>query len=99
MTRIALVLCLAAGTAAADDGIRLEVAVGDTVEREVGFAMGLLCDDLAIIHADLRAGTPESNTFRVTGVAEGTTKCRVGTAPNRPGYVFEIHVIPARHKP
>jgi len=99
MIRVALILCLAAGTAVADDGVRLEVAVGETVERDVGFAMGLLCDDLAIVRAELHAGTPESNTFRVTGVAEGTTKCRVGTAPNRPAYVFEIHVVPARHRP
>jgi len=71
--------------------------VGETIERDVGFAMGLLCDDLTIIHADLRANTPESNTFTVTGVAEGTTMCRVGTAPDRPAYLFEIHVVASRH--
>jgi hypothetical protein len=98
MIRIAVILCLIASRALADDAMRLEVAVGDTIERDVGFAMGLQCDDVAIIHAELRAGTPESNTFVVTGVTEGSTTCRVGTTPNRPTYVFEVHVVAPRHR-
>jgi hypothetical protein len=98
MIRIALLLCLLSGSALAGDAERLEVAVGETIEQDVGFAIGLRCDDLTIIHAELRADTPESNTFRITGVAEGTTLCRAGTAPNRPTYVFEIHVVAARHR-
>lgn len=98
MSRIAVILCLVATSALADDGMRIDVAVGETIERDVGFAMGLQCDDVAIIRADLRAGTPESNTFVVTGVTEGTTMCRVGTTPNRPTYVFEIHVVAPRHR-
>lgn len=94
MRRHLLLLALVAGPARADDALPLTVAVGETAERDVGFAIGLLCDDLTIIHADLRAGTPESNTFRVTGVSEGATMCRVGTMPNRPVYLFEIHVVP-----
>jgi hypothetical protein len=110
MIRIALILCavavvvtIAAGRARAADAEplggaeRLDVAVGETIERDVGFAIGLVCDDLTMIHADLRASTPESNTFTVTGVAEGTTLCRVGTVPNRPTYLFEIHVVAPRH--
>src|SRR5436190_6230154 len=101
MIRIAALAALAgltalaalAARANADDAgpgaLRIEVAVGQTVERDVGFAIGLLCDDLSILHAELRARTPESNTFSVTGVQEGTTMCRVGTAPARPSYVFE----------
>jgi hypothetical protein len=89
-----------AGRARADDppagALRMDVAVGETVERSVGFAMGLLCDDLSIVRAELRASTPESNTFSVTGVKEGTTLCRVGIMPGRPTYVFEIHVVPRR---
>jgi hypothetical protein len=99
MARIAVLLCILAGTARADDLVRLEVAVGETVERDVGFAMGMQCDDLTIVHAELAPGTAESNTFRVTGVAEGTTRCRAGTAPNRPAYVFEIHVVAAHRRP
>ena len=102
MSRIATIVCLVgllgllAGSALADDPQRIDVAVGQTVERDVGFAIGLLCDDLSIVRADLRASTPESNTFSVTGVKEGTTMCRAGTAPTRPTFVFEIHVVAAR---
>ena len=98
MVRIALILCVVAGSALAGDAVRVEVAVGETIERDVGFAIGLLCDDVTIIRADLRAGTPASNRFIVTGVAEGTTLCRVGTAPDRPAYLFEIHVVAPRHR-
>jgi hypothetical protein len=97
MIRIAVILCLVATSAVADDGMRIDVAVGETIERDVGFAIGLLCDDVAIIRVELRAGTLESNTFAVTGVKEGATMCRVGTMPNRPTYVFEIHVVAPRH--
>jgi hypothetical protein len=98
MIRIALILCGVARGALADGTERLDVAVGEMIERDVGFALGLLCDDVTILHADLRASTPESNTFTVTGVAEGTTMCRVGTMPNRPAYVFEIHVVSSGHR-
>jgi len=102
--RLALLLCLVAGTAGAagpggsdggDDAARLEVAVGETVERDVGIAMGLRCDDLAIVRVELRTATPESNRFEVTGIKVGTTRCRVGTSIDRPSFVFEIHVVPA----
>jgi len=98
MIRIAAIVCLVATSAAADDALRIDVAIGETIERDVGFAIGLQCDDLAIVHAELRAGTPESNTFTVTGVAEGATRCRVGTMPNRPTYLFEIHVVPPQKR-
>lgn len=96
MVRLAVILCLAATTVWADEAVRIDVAVGETIERDVGFAIGLLCDDVAILRADLRASTQESNTFTVTGVTQGTTRCRVGTAPNRPTYLFEIHVVAPR---
>lgn len=98
MRRALLLVALAAGPARADDAVLLTVRVGETVERDVGIAMGLLCDDLAILRAELHTETPESNRFRVTGVTEGTTMCRVGTTPNRPAYLFEIHVV-ARRRP
>jgi hypothetical protein len=98
MIRIAAILCLVTTSAAADGALRIDVAVGETIARDVGFAIGLQCDDLAIVRAELHAGTPESNTFTVTGVAEGTTMCRVGTTPDRPSYLFEIHVIPRRQR-
>jgi len=105
MSRIAVVIGLIlgfAGSAPADeapqDALRIDVAVGETAERDVGFAMGLHCDDLSIIRVELRAGTPESNTFVVTGLQEGTTLCRVGTALGRPSFVFEIHVAASRRR-
>lgn len=98
MLRIAALLGILAATARADDITRLEVAVGATIEREVGFAIGLLCDDTTIVQAEVRAGTPESNRFVVTGLKEGTTMCRVGTAPERPSFVFELHVVPPRKR-
>jgi hypothetical protein len=101
MVRIAVIVCLVAGLATgamADGAIRIDIAVGETTARDVGFAMGLLCDDIAIVRVELRAGTPESNTFVATGVTEGTTLCRVGTMPNRPTYVFEIHVVAPRRR-
>lgn len=91
----------AGGLAVADaprDATRIEVQVGDSVERDVGFAVGLLCEDVAIVHAELRSETPESNVLRVTGVKPGDTQCRAGTVPGRPVFVFEIHVT-ARHTP
>jgi len=100
--RGAWILCLAAGVAHADEPARvdaaerLEVAVGETVERDVGIAVGLRCDDLSFTRIELRTVTPEANRFAVTGVAPGTTRCRVGTALNRPSFVFEIHVVPPR---
>ena len=36
------------------------------------------------------------HVFLVTGVREGTTLCRVGTALGRPSFVFEIHVAAVR---
>ena len=96
--RLALILCLATRVAQADGETRLEVAVGETIERDVGIAMGLWCDDLATARVELRERTPTSNVFEVTGLEEGTTRCRVGTAPNRPTYVFEIHVVKRRRR-
>ena len=101
MCRLALIACLLGAAAPstrvlADDALRLDVAVGQTVERDVGFAIGVLCDDLAILRVELRPSTPESNRLSVTGIKEGSTLCRVGTAPERPSYVFEIHVVASR---
>ena len=38
------------------------------------------------------AGMVEEVGAAVTGLAAGTTTCRVGTDPSRPSYLFEIHV-------
>lgn len=97
--RIAVALAmLALGAAAvrADEAPRLEVAVGKTVEHDVGIAMGLRCDDVSIARIALRERSAESNVLVVTGVAPGTTLCRVGLIVGRPTYLFEIRVTAAR---
>ena len=96
MLRIALVLALASTAAMAEDAVRLDVAVGETVERDVGYALGVMCDGTEAIHIDLRNTSPEANTFVVTGIKEGAAICRVGTLPGRPTFLFEIHVVPVR---
>ncbi|HEY0192028.1 MAG TPA: hypothetical protein VGC42_13000 [Kofleriaceae bacterium] len=78
------------------DAAALDVAVGDTVTRDVGFALGLACDDLSAIRADLHTAASGTNVFEVTGVKLGDTVCRAGTTPNRPSFVFRVHVVPAR---
>jgi hypothetical protein len=85
--------------AAADEPLRIDLEVGQTEERDVGIAIGLVCDDLSIIRAELRSETPESNVLRVTGVQPGDTRCRAGTVPGRPMFVFEIHVTARRATP
>jgi hypothetical protein len=77
----------------------INVEVGQTAERDVGIAIGLLCDDVSIMHAELRSETPQSNVLRVTGVQPGDTRCRAGTVPGRPMFVFEIHVTARRAAP
>jgi hypothetical protein len=95
MLRRGLVVCLlAAGVASAGDDVPvIEVAIGKTVEREVGFAIGYQCDDLSMIDVEMKAKTAETNAFVVTGKQLGKTRCRVGTDPNRPSILFEIRVI------
>lgn len=83
--RFAAFLCLVAGVGAglatggarADDATQLDLAVGETVERDVGIAVGLRCDDLTLARIELRTVTPESNRFAVTGVSPGTGLTRL----------------------
>ena len=86
-------LLVTAVPAGAEDREPLEVEVGQTVSREVGYAMGYLCDDETILHAEMRNGTPDNNLFVVTGKKPGTTLCRAGTVENRPTVLFEVKVI------
>lgn len=86
-------------TAHANGAQRIDVEVGQTVACDVGIAMGLLCDDVSIVHAELRSETAESNVLRVTGLWSGDTLCRAGIVPGRPMFVFEIHVTARRSGP
>ncbi len=93
-------LLLLCGTASADGEIRLDVAVGKTVEVGVGAARGWFCDDTSILKGDMitRADT---NYFVVTGVSPGKTSCRVGgvSSASPVSYLFEVHVTEKTTKP
>jgi hypothetical protein len=91
----ALVL-LVTPLAGAEDRTQVVVTVGQTVSREVGYAMGHLCDDETIVRAEMKNGTFENNLFVVTGVKPGTTLCRAGTVQDRPTLLFEITVVAAK---
>jgi len=97
MTRAFLALALVSSTAHAD-GTRIEVPVGETVELDVGYAIGSLCDDTSVVTPEMRERVGKTNVFALTGVKLGTTLCRVGTDVTRSSYLFEIHVVPAKPK-
>ena len=100
MRRISLALLVLAATTgrakAEEERVSLVVEVGQTVTREVGYAMGHLCDDETILRAEMKNGTPENNLFVVTGKKPGTTLCRAGTVQDRPTVLFEVRVVPKR---
>jgi hypothetical protein len=91
--RVALILILVAVAPAAAEGIRVDVELGDTAKVDVGTLTGLHCDDVTIIKVDLVTRDDEHNDLVVTGVAVGTTLCRVGTAAQQ-ARLYDIHVIP-----
>ncbi len=99
----ALVLGVGTAIAGADDAdqpqkIRLEV--GATTSREVGWAMGSVCDDDTIVAAEMRNKDRDTNVFVLKGLKPGTTVCRAGTydVEGRPSYLFEITVVRAPSK-
>jgi len=94
---VVLVLALVAPVAHADDGpARVVVEVGKTVEREVGFAIGVRCDDPAIVAAEMRAKNEQTNVLVLTGLRAGQTLCRAGTQPSQPSVLLEVRVIAPR---
>ncbi len=98
MRFVALALVLASATALADGEIRLEVTVGKTIRKNVGYARGWMCDDPSLVTADL-VTVDDHNEWIVKGEKVGTTLCRVGTQPMTPVYyVFELHVVAAKKK-
>ena len=97
----AAALVLVAGIARADDGptgTTIRVEVGQTVERDVGYARGLVCDDLSILDASLVTRN-DHNFLRLTGKQPGKTLCRVGTDPTVPPWsLFDVVVVPAKKR-
>lgn len=86
------------GRAAADDPPSdapetITVEIGKTTSREVGYAMGHICDDESIVHAEMQNGTADNNLFVVTGLKAGTTLCRAGVVERRPQILFQVTVI------
>lgn len=90
-------LLLVTTLAAADPNPRIDVAVGQTVEIDVGTRRGLICDDVEIITPELRT-KGDTNYLVVTGVTVGSTQCRVGTEPGRVGVLYDVVVGPAKPK-
>ena len=96
--RLALLLVASSAFADVGDGINHEsIRVGQTIEREVGYAIGVRCDDPEIVTAEMKPRSAETNVLVITGKRIGKTMCRAGTDPNRVSYVFSITVTaPAR---
>ena len=94
MRWIASVLLIAA-TARADEINRVDVEVGGTIEQNVAYARGWMCDDPSLITADM-VTRDDHNVWIVKGVKVGHTQCRVGLDRLRVYYVFDVHVVAKR---
>jgi porphobilinogen deaminase len=91
--RLAFLLLASISFADVRDGINHEsLKVGQTIEREVGYAIGVRCDDPEVVTAEMKSRTSETNVLVLTGKRAGKTTCRAGTDPNRVSYVFAITV-------
>jgi hypothetical protein len=86
------VLVLACGAARADELPRVEVQVGATVERNVAYARGWMCDDPSLVTAEM-ATRDDHNVWIIKGVKVGNTQCRVGLDRLSVCYVFDVHVV------
>jgi hypothetical protein len=91
---LALLVCVVA-RADADDIPRLDVELGATVEKNVMYARGFMCDDPSLVTAEM-VTRDDHNVWIVKGAKLGETLCRVGLDRLRVYYVFDVHVIPKR---
>ena len=73
----------------------VRVAVGDTERVSVGYAHGLICDDVAIVGVSLESGKT-ANLLVVTGKQPGQTTCRAGTGESGPQVTVTIVVTAKR---
>ncbi len=91
-------LCVLAASAAADGERPLSIELGKTVQVDVGYARGWMCDDPSLVEADL-VTRGDHNVWVVRGAKLGQTLCRVGTQPLTPVYyVFDVRVVAAKRK-
>jgi hypothetical protein len=74
---------------------RLVVGVGEVMEVDVDYKVGVRCDDREIIRVWM-VQRGQHNWFIVEGISPGSTWCRVGTDPNVPSYLYEIVVDETR---
>ena len=98
---VSTVLAAPAGPLATPGELPVRVEVGKTAEREVGIAHGMRCDDLSVVRPELVTVADKRNVFRLTGLKEGQTECRVGLDPpghGRPTYLFAVTVVAARRR-
>ena len=72
--------------------VSVAVDVGRTISLDVGFARGLICDDLAVVRAELRAASSTSNRLYLTGLKQGATQCRAGTPGLTPSVLVHVTV-------
>ncbi len=96
MKKLLLPLLLAS-TAFADEPLRVDVEVGATVEKNVQYARGYMCDDPSLVSAEM-VTRDDHNVWIVKGVKVGKTLCRVGVDKLQASYVFDVRVVPARQK-
>jgi hypothetical protein len=79
---VAVAICAYPCVAFADPVVgetSVQIPVGATTSLDVGFARGIQCDDITVVHAELRAASPTSNVLVLTGLKRGATLCRAGT--------------------
>ena len=89
---------LVGATALADTApSEIVVAVNESVQRDVGYAIGFRCDDPEVLRGEMRT-VDNTNYFVITGKKAGTTTCRVGLDPQLPSMVFQIRVLPAQRR-
>lgn len=105
MLRIAIALLLCSNLAVADgilvhgDYPKLTVAVGKTIEHDVGIRRGgWMCDDPSLLTGDL-VTKGDSNFFVITGVKPGSTQCRVGLEREGGFVVFDVYIVGGDAKP
>jgi hypothetical protein len=93
--RLVVLALLVCATARADEVPRVDVELGATIEKNVSYARGYMCDDPSLVTAEM-VTRDDHNVWIVKGVKLGQTLCRVGLDKLRVYYVFEVHVVPKR---
>jgi hypothetical protein len=96
MRSLALLLLVAATAHAETPAVetpRVDIEVGATVEKNVSYARGWMCDDPSLLTAEM-VTRDDHNVWIAKGVKLGHTLCRVGLDHQRVYYVFDVHVVP-----